>query len=118
MQITRLDSNHRRSRAVVHNHTVYLAGQVADDKDASIETQTAQALAKVDEMLEQSGSSKARILTTTIWLKTMQDFDRMNSVWDAWVGPQAAPARACVTAEMAHPDYRVEIMVVAALDAP
>ncbi|WP_342358711.1 RidA family protein [Terrarubrum flagellatum] len=114
MLITRADSNGRRSRAVVHNSTVYLAGQVADDHSAPIEAQTEQALAKVDDMLARCGSDRAKILSAIIWLKSMNDYSAMNKVWDHWVDPDHAPARACVTGDMAYPDILVEIMVVAA----
>ena len=44
----------------------------------------------------------------------MAKFAEMNAVWDAWVAPGNTPARACVEAKLATPDYNVEIMVVAA----
>ena len=44
----------------------------------------------------------------------MAKFAEMNAVWDAWVSPGNTPARACVEAKLAAPDYHVEIMVVAA----
>ena len=44
----------------------------------------------------------------------MDDYKAMNEVWDGWVDPDHAPARACVTGDMAYPDILVEIMVVAA----
>ena len=46
----------------------------------------------------------------------MGTFDQMNQVWDAWVAPGNTPARATVQAQLAHPDYKVEIMVTAARD--
>ncbi len=114
MQIKRADSNGRRSRAVVHNGTIYLAGQVADDHSLSVAGQTAQALAKVGDMLAQCGSDRTKILSSIIWLKSMDDYKAMNEIWDGWVDPDHAPARACVTGDMAYPDILVEIMVVAA----
>jgi len=39
----------------------------------------------------------------------------MNEVWDAWVAPGHAPARATVQARLNDPDMKVEIMVVAAI---
>jgi enamine deaminase RidA (YjgF/YER057c/UK114 family) len=39
----------------------------------------------------------------------------MNAVWDAWVVPGRTPARATVEAKLAAPEYKVEIMVTAAL---
>jgi len=44
----------------------------------------------------------------------MANFAEMNAVWDAWVSPSNTPARATVEAKLATPDYKVEIMVVAA----
>jgi enamine deaminase RidA (YjgF/YER057c/UK114 family) len=44
----------------------------------------------------------------------MGSFAEMNAVWDAWLSPGNAPARATVEAKLAAPDYKVEIMVVAA----
>jgi enamine deaminase RidA (YjgF/YER057c/UK114 family) len=38
----------------------------------------------------------------------------MNSVWDKWVTPGETPARVCVEAKLASPDYAVEILVTAA----
>jgi enamine deaminase RidA (YjgF/YER057c/UK114 family) len=114
-EIQRFDQNHRRSRCVVHGGTVYLAGQVADDKTSGIVEQTRQALRKVDELLSDAGTDRSRLLSATIWLKNMDDFAGMNSVWDAWVVPEATPARCCGRAELADPAYLVEIIVVAAL---
>lgn len=113
-EIVRIDQNARRSRAVIHDNTVYLAGQVADDKSGDITTQTRQALAKVDDMLRQAGTDRSRLLSATIWLKTMDDFEGMNAVWDSWVVPGQAPTRCCGKVELADPSYRVEIIVVAA----
>jgi enamine deaminase RidA (YjgF/YER057c/UK114 family) len=113
-EISRIDQNARRSRAVVHGGVVYLAGQVADDKTASIAEQTRQALAKVDDMLALAGTDKSRLLTAQIWLRTMDDYAVMNTVWDAWVVAGQAPTRCCGKVELADPDLRIEIVVVAA----
>ncbi|MFI5444335.1 RidA family protein [Polaromonas sp. UC242_47] len=113
--IIRIDQNARRSRAVVHAGTVYLAGQVADDKAASIAEQTRQALAKVDDMLARAGTDKSRLLSAQIWLSTMDDFDGMNAIWDAWVVPGKTPTRCCGKVELADPALRVEIVVTAAV---
>ncbi|MGF7162870.1 enamine deaminase RidA (YjgF/YER057c/UK114 family) [Rhodoligotrophos appendicifer] len=112
--IQRFDQNTRRSRAVVHGDTIYLAGQVADDKTADIAEQTRQTLAKVDALLASTGSDKSRLLSAQIWLSTMDHFAAMNAVWDAWVVPGATPTRCCGKVELADPDLLVEIVVVAA----
>ena len=49
-----------------------------------------------------------------IWMASMADFAEMNAVWDAWVAQGHAPARATGESALATPDYKVEIIVVAA----
>ena len=115
MTITRIDTNERMSQAVTHGDTVYLAGQVAiDAAGESVKNQTTNILSRIDDLLEQSGSDKSNLLTATIWLTSMDDFDEMNSVWDSWVPSGNAPARACVESRLAFPPFTVEISVTAA----
>lgn len=113
MDITRIETGPRMSQAVVHNGTVYLAGQVGSGD--SVTAQTADALASIDRLLAEVGSDKSRILSAGIYLPDMQTFGEMNAVWEAWVTPGATPARATVQATLATPDYLVEIVVVAAV---
>ncbi|WP_282109201.1 RidA family protein [Shewanella algicola] len=115
MTITRLDVGTRMSSIVIHNNTVYLCGQVAKDKFSNIETQTSTMLNEVDALLAQAGSNREHILSATIYLKDMGDYDAMNQVWDQWLPQGHAPARACVQAAIAEPEYLVEISVIAAL---
>ena len=113
--IERIETKARMSKIVKHNGTVYLCGQVCEDASDDITGQTKTMLAKVDTLLAQAGSSREHILSATIYLKTMDDFAKMNEVWDAWVPEGHAPARACVQAAMARDVLLVEISVVAAL---
>ncbi len=113
--IVRIDQNARRSRAVIHNGLVHMAGQVPDDRTGDVADQTRQVLAKVDDLLKQAGTDKTRVLSAQIWLKTMDDFAAMNAVWDAWVTPGLTPARCCGKVELNDPQCRVEIVVVAAI---
>ena len=112
--IERIESGPRMSQAVAHGGLVFLAGQIADDASASIAEQTRQVLAKVDRHLAAAGTDKARILSANIWLVDMADFQAMNAVWDGWVAPGEAPARATVQSGLALPGLKVEIAVIAA----
>ncbi|REL28217.1 RidA family protein [Thalassotalea euphylliae] len=114
MTIERIETKQRMSRIVKHNGVIYLCGQVCADATKDITEQTQTMLDKVDDLLVKSGSSREHILSATIYLKTMKDFAEMNAVWDAWVPEDHAPARACVTADMAREALLVEISVVAA----
>jgi enamine deaminase RidA (YjgF/YER057c/UK114 family) len=116
MSVQRLHTESRYSEIVIHNGTVYLAGQLADDLSGDIVQQTRETLASTDRLLAEAGSDKSKILSVTIYLKDMdRDYAGLNQVWDAWVAPGAAPARACVEAKMYKPEVLVEMMIVAAL---
>jgi enamine deaminase RidA (YjgF/YER057c/UK114 family) len=110
--ITRHHTGPRMSQIVTHNHTVYLAGQVA--KGDSVAAQTQRCLDQIDALLAEAGSDKTRMLQVIIWLADMADFAEMNSVWDAWVPQGNTPVRACGEAKLATPEYRVEVIVTAA----
>ncbi|MDH1053979.1 RidA family protein [Aquipseudomonas alcaligenes] len=114
MSIQRLRIEKRYSEIVIHNGTIHLAGQLADDYDGDIREQTRQTLANIDRYLAEAGSDKTRILSVTIYLKDMADYAGLNEVYDAWVAEGAAPARACVEAKLYDPRVLVEMMVVAA----
>ncbi len=113
MSIERHGTTRRYSDVVTHGNTVYLV-EVPDTLSADITVQTREVLAAVDKRLFQAGSSKSRLLMTTIYLRDMADFDGMNAVWDNWVPEGTAPARACVQARLANPEMRVEVVVIAA----
>lgn len=113
MEIKRFETNERMSRAVVHNNTLYLCGQVHAEGD--IKEQTAGVLAKIEDLLNKYGSDKNHMLSVTIYIKDMKDFADMNFVWDSWIEKGFAPARACVEAKMARECLLVEMSVVAAI---
>lgn len=115
MTIERIDPGTRMSQAVVHGDTVYLAGQVAQDAPgASVAEQTKAILARIDTLLAKAGTDKTKLLSANIWLVDIAKFDEMNAVWDAWLAPGCAPARATVESKLAAPQYTVEIGVIAA----
>ena len=114
MSITRLHTNQKLSRIVVHNDTVYLCGQVASDFSAGIAEQTRQTLAKIDELLAEVGSDKSKLLSVTVYVKDVALIDEMNTQWFAWLPEGQAPARTCVAADFGLPEILVEMTVTAA----
>lgn len=112
--IKRLHTNARMSQAVIHGDTVYLAGQVGAPGE-SVTAQTKACIEKIEALLAEVGSSPEKILQAVIWLDDMAGFAEMNAAWDAWVPEGHAPARACGEAKLATPEYKVEIIVTAAL---
>jgi enamine deaminase RidA (YjgF/YER057c/UK114 family) len=115
MSIERHETGPRMSQVVIHGNTVYLAGVVArQNQGNSVTEQTKEILATIDGHLAKAGTDKSKLLSANIWITDMATFAEMNSVWDAWVSAGNTPARATVEAKLATPDYKVEIMVVAA----
>jgi enamine deaminase RidA (YjgF/YER057c/UK114 family) len=102
------------SQAVVHGNTIYLAGQVGAPGQ-SVAAQTEAVLGQIERLLGAVGSDKSQILSATIWLANIVDFPEMNSVWDKWVDQENPPARATGECKLAAPQYKVEIIVIAAL---
>lgn len=114
--IVRIKTNARRGRAIQFNGTLYVGGTAAHDRASGIVDQTRQALHKIDEILAEAGTNKSRLLSAQIWLKNIEaDFSGFNEVWDAWVDPEAMPARATAECKLAADDALVEITVTAAL---
>lgn len=113
--IQRFDVGARMSEMAVHNGVVYLAGQVAEDGSADIAGQTRQVLAAVDALLARAGSDKTRILRAQIYLADLADFRAMNVVWEQWVAAGHAPPRATVQAALAKPEWKIEVVVTAAV---
>jgi enamine deaminase RidA (YjgF/YER057c/UK114 family) len=104
------------SQIVVHGNTVYLAGQVAQEAPgATVVDQTRDILQRIDQYLDEAGTDKSKVLAATIWLSDMDTFGEMNEAWDAWIDAANPPARACVEARLAAPQFSVEIMVTAAV---
>lgn len=114
--IQRHGSGARMSNIVVHSGTAYLAGAVANDYGGDITQQTIETLADIEKSLAAIGSDKSRLLRAQIWLRDIgRDFDAMNAVWEKWLPPGAAPARATCEARMADPGILIEIIVTAAV---
>lgn len=113
MDIRYLGASKRYSEAVVANGLVFLSGMVPENPEADAKAQTENVLTQIDSWLAQCQSDKAHILEATIYLPDMSDYAAMNEAWDAWTAPERAPARACVEAKLASPDWKVEIKITA-----
>jgi enamine deaminase RidA (YjgF/YER057c/UK114 family) len=114
--INRVGVAARYSDLVILGDTAYFSGYVPETSAGrSVAEQTQDVLNQIEQSLEEIGSNKSRLLRATIWLADIGSYDAMNVVWDAWVVPDQAPARACVQSKLADPAYALEIQVIAAL---
>jgi Putative translation initiation inhibitor, yjgF family len=105
---------HRYSEAVIANGLIFASGQVPTNPEASAKEQVINVLEQIDALLAGLGSDKTQIVDALIFLSDLADYAALNEVWDAWVAPGKAPARATVQARLANPSWKVEIKIVAA----
>ncbi|MEO6065095.1 MAG: RidA family protein [Lysobacterales bacterium] len=113
MNIERFDANSRMCDMVVAGSLVFISGQVPTTLDAPIFQQTKEVLSKLDAMLLRAGSDKRHLLIVTVYLRDFRDYGEMNIAWDQWVDSGQPPARDCFKVELAHPDWKVEIVATA-----
>lgn len=113
MAIKRIENASRLSQVVIHDNTIYLAGQVDTSTD-DVAGQTRGILASIDRLLLSAGSDKSKILQVNIWLTDISTFGEMNQEWDKWVAPNCSPARTTGQVRLTAPEYKVEITVIAA----
>ena len=111
--IERFEQSNRMSQAVSAGGFVFLAGQVAPDPVPSVAAQTEQILARIDALLESAGSDRTQLVSVSVWLADIGQFNAFNAVWDNWVASGQSPARATVEARLAAPAYLVEIAAIA-----
>lgn len=108
------------SQAVAHNGLLYLSGQIPLDPatgqlvEGDIAAQTVRVLENLKAVLEAAGSSLDQVLKTTVYLKDMAEFAKMNEVYGKYF-PTASPARATVEVARLPRDVRVEIDAIAAI---
>ncbi|MCG4453391.1 RidA family protein [Pseudomonas sp. MMS21-TM103] len=114
MKIHRINPTKRWSDITVFNGIAHFV-EIADaDTKADIKGQAEQIFAQAEQSLKKIHSDKTRILSATIYLTNFTNLTAFNELWDAWLEEGTAPSRACVKAELANPDYLVEISFVAA----
>lgn len=100
---------------------VYTAGQIALDPatnqlvEGDIKAQTRRVLQNLDAILTTAGSSMAKVVKTTVFLKDMGEFAAMNEVYAEFLGA-AAPARSTVEVARLPRDVRVEIEAIGLIE--
>jgi enamine deaminase RidA (YjgF/YER057c/UK114 family) len=112
--IVRIGVTRRWSDAVIHQGVGYFV-EVPDDPKASADSQFRQVLEQMDHRLSQMGSDATCLLQVQILLPNPSDLIPFNAIWDDWIPAGHAPSRACIHAALAHPEYRVELIVTAAV---
>jgi len=110
------------SQAVISNGVVYLSGQIPIDPatgqlvEGDIAAQTERVLENLKAVLEASGASMESVLKTTVFLKDMADFPKMNEVYGRHFASNP-PARSTVQAAKLPRDVSVEIDAIASVSS-
>jgi 2-iminobutanoate/2-iminopropanoate deaminase len=107
------------SQAIRHGPILFLSGQIPIDpktnqlmKDASIEDQTRLVLDNLKAVLEANGMTMANVVSTSVFMKDLNDFSKMNGVYATYF-KEAPPARATVEVARLPRDVKVEISAIA-----
>ena len=106
------------SQAIRANGMIYCSGQIPINpatgaiEAQTIEEQTTQAITNLKNVLEKAGSSLAKVVKTTVFIKSMNDFAALNKVYAELFG-DTKPARSCVEVARLPKDVLVEIECIA-----
>ncbi len=106
------------SQAIRTDFAIFTAGQVGFDPASGelvsnlVEEQTRQALTNLQNVLEAGGSSLAQVVKTTVFLKNMSEFSKMNAIYAEFFG-EMPPARSTVEVAALPKGALVEIEAVA-----
>lgn len=112
--IEKINSTAVMSAVTVFNKTVYLSGQVPKITENDIELQTKDVLATIDALLAQAGTDKSRLLSAQLFVKNLDDFQKVNALWVEWMQGCVPPSRATIQADLVNPAWLIEIAVIAA----
>jgi 2-iminobutanoate/2-iminopropanoate deaminase len=106
------------STAVRQNGFVFISGQIPLDPvsnelvTGSIEDQTTRVLENLSAVLEGAGLSLADVIKTTVFLKNMDEFPRMNKIYAEFF-PTNPPARSTVEVARLPRDVQIEVEAIA-----
>ena len=106
------------SQAVIHNGLAFLSGQIPIDPatgalvTGEIAAQTERVLENLKALLAASRSSLANVIKTTVFLKDMNDFAKMNEVYGRYFSSNP-PARSTVEVARLPRDFKIEIECIA-----
>lgn len=110
------------SAAIVVGDIVHTSGQVGRQPESGVvpagfEAQMHEALANLGRVLEAAGSSRERVVKTTVFLARRDDFAAMNAIYEEHFA-EPYPARSTIVCALASADLLFEIEAVAQLEAP
>jgi 2-iminobutanoate/2-iminopropanoate deaminase len=109
------------SQALIAGSFIYTSGQIPINPETGeivkgdIAAQTKQVMQNLKAVLEAAGSNLGNVIKTTVFIKDMNDFQTVNSIYNDYF-QKPFPARSCVEVARLPKDVGIEIEVVAAID--
>ena len=105
------------SQAILAGNTLFISGQIPYDGAMNyagddISDQAHQVMKNLQAVLEAAGMNFDHVAKTSIFLKSMDDFNAVNSVYGSYIG-EDAPARETVEVSRLPKDVKVEISMIA-----
>lgn len=107
------------SQAILYDDTLYASGQIAIDPvtgkliEGNIEKETEQVMKNIGAILEQAGMGFSDVVKSTIFIKNMNHFQKINQVYGTFFDEAIAPARETVEVSALPKNVNVEISVLA-----
>ncbi len=107
------------SQAQIVGNLVYTSGQIGVDPATGaapegVEAQAHQVFKNLCELLKAAGSDISKVVKTTVFIKNMDDFALVNSIYGQYF-TEPYPARSCVEVARLPKDLLVECEVIAEL---
>lgn len=109
------------SQANIFGELVFTSGQVPLDPSTGeivgtdIQEQTRQVFTNIKAILEAAGSSLDKVLKTTVFIKDMNDFGKMNEIYAEFFTEGTYPSRSAVEVARLPKDVLVEVETIAYL---
>lgn len=106
------------SQAIEFNNMVYTSGVIPVNPatnelvTGSIEEQAEQAIGNLAALLKEAGSSVEQVIKTTVFIKDMNDFGKVNEIYARYF-TKDCPARSCVEVARLPKDVLIEIEAIA-----
>ncbi|CCO09249.1 RidA family protein [Desulforamulus hydrothermalis] len=107
------------SQAIAAGPFIFTSGQIPIDPvngtivTGDIQAQTRRSLENIKAILAAAGAGMDQVVKTTVFVKDMNDFEKINEVYAEYF-PSPAPARSLVQVARLPRDVGVEIEVIAA----
>ena len=121
MQLKGLKPRGHYALALIHDGLIFISGQLSKDPETgenrpgTVAEETMRALNNIDLILKECGSSRGKVLKTTAFVGSQDDWAAVNRCYAEFFGPHH-PARSIVPAGALSAGLKVEIVAIAAVE--